>query len=130
MMRITLFICVVLVCILFQPITSYAQVPREVPEPPSLPDNFDLSPLGRIPDPFARHDRVRENVELGKYISLSVIRKKIKEEYPGRIVDVRVLIAQREGLKDLYDVKVLTEEGQLLSIKLDAETAEIVDVKR
>ena len=125
-----MFICVVLVCILFQPITSYAQVPREVPEPPSFPDNFDLAPLGRIPDPFARHDRVRENVELGKYISLSVIRKKIKEEYPGRIVDVRVLIAQREGLKDLYDVKVLTEEGQLLSIKLDAETAEIVDVKR
>lgn len=119
----------VLVCILFQPTTSYAQVPREVPEPRALPNSLGRSPVGRIPDPFARHDRVRDNVELGKYISLSVIRKKIQKEYPGRIVDVRILIAQREGLKDLYDVRVLTKSGKLLSIKVDAETAKIVDVK-
>lgn len=104
-------------------------MPREVPEPRALPNSLGRSPVGRIPDPFARHDRVRDNVELGKYISLSVIRKKIQKEYPGRIVDVRILIAQREGLKDLYDVRVLTKSGKLLSIKVDAETAKIVDVK-
>ena len=119
-----------MVCFLINPVTPYAQEIREMPAARDIGPRDLLSPPNRrIPDQFFGHDRVRDKVRDGVYVSLSIIRKKIQKEYPGRIVDVQLLIAQREGLRDLFDVKVLTDEGKLLSIKVDAQSAKIVDVK-
>jgi len=60
---------------------------------------------------------------------LSVIRKAVQSEYPGKIVDVRLLVPKREGINYLYDVRVLTDAGKLLSVKIDAKNAKIIDVK-
>lgn len=82
----------------------------------------------RIPEPLVRN-QLQDRVRSGEYVQLSVIRKIIREKYPGKIVNVSLLRARREGLNDLFDVRVLTDEGKLLSIKFDAKSAEIVDVK-
>jgi len=130
MKRIALYICVVLVCLAFKPIASYAQVPREVPDRAVAPNGLSTPPgLRRIPDQFFRHDEVRDRVRSGEFVSLSVIRKRVRSSYPGRIVDVQLLVPKREGINYLYDVKVLTKSGKVLSIKLDAKSAEIIDVK-
>ena len=63
------------------------------------------------------------------FVSLSIIRKEVQKSYPGRIVDVQLLVPKREGINFLYDVKVLTKSGKVLSVKVDAKSAKIVDVK-
>lgn len=83
----------------------------------------------RMPDQFFRHDDARERVRAGDIVSLSVIRRTVRKKYPGRIVDVRLLVPKRAGINYLYDVRVLTKAGKLLSIKVDAKNARIIDVK-
>lgn len=113
-------------CFTLVPVDSYAQEPREiVPNSIRPPANQRL----RIPDQFFRHDQVRDKVRDKDILSLSVIRKEVQKHYPGRIVDVRFLIPKREGINFLYDVRLLTKSGKLLSIKVDAKSAQIVDVK-
>ncbi|MBT5074923.1 MAG: hypothetical protein HOH18_04660 [Kordiimonadaceae bacterium] len=105
---------------------SYAQEMRDItPNSIRPPANQKL----RIPDQFFRHDQVRDKVRDKDILSLSVIRKEVQKNYPGRIVDVRFLIPKREGINYLYDVRLLTKAGKLLSIKVDAKSAQIVDVK-
>lgn len=128
MIRIACFICVLLVSFPLLPKASFGQVPREVPEPSQL-RTFPPNERMRLPDPLVRHGQLPDKVRSGEYVQLSVIRKIIREKYPGKIVNVNLLRARREGLNDLYDVRVLTDEGKLLSIKFDAKSAEIVDVK-
>jgi uncharacterized membrane protein YkoI len=53
----------------------------------------------------------------------------VQSEYPGKIVDVRLLVPKRRGINYLYDVRVLTDAGKLLSVKIDAKNARIIDVK-
>jgi len=121
----------ILVCFLLKPISANAQVPAEVPEPRMIrPNNLSAPPANRrIPEPFSRHDDLPGKVISGEIRSLSEIRKVVQSEYPGRIVDVQLLIPRRNGLNYLYDVRVLTEGGKLLSIKVDAKSAQIVDVR-
>lgn len=126
MIRIACIICVLLVSISLKPEAGYSQVPRAVPGPDTL--SPARNPRMRIPEPIVRN-QLQDRVRSGEYVPLSEIRKKIREEYPGKIVDVRLLRARREGLNDLYDVRVLTDSGRLLSIKFDAKSAEVVDVK-
>ncbi len=128
MNRIACFICVLLVTFSLLPEASLGQVPREVPGQDALraipPQN-----RMRIPDPLIRN-QLQDRVRSGEYVPLSEIRKKIRELYPdSKIVDVRLLRARREGLNDLFDVRVLTDAGKVLSVRFDAKSAEIVDVK-
>lgn len=125
-----MYICVLLVCLSWQPMTSYAQTPREI-GPSSLPESI-IPPSQRrlrVPDQFFRHDQARDALRSGNILSLSVIRKAVRSKYPGRIVDVRLLVPKRQGANYLYDVKVLTKAGKLLSVKVDAKSAQIIDVK-
>ena len=113
-------------CFVCKPMESYAQEMRDItPNSIRPPANQKL----RIPDQFFRHDQVRDKVRDKDILSLSVIRKEVQKNYPGRIVDVRFLIPKREGINYLYDVRLLTKAGKLLSIKVDAKSAQIVDVK-
>jgi hypothetical protein len=136
-MRITLNIFFVLVGLTFLSNMSYAQVPREVlpPQPctlgsssiqNSIPNTTDRL---RISDQFFRHDQLRDAVRSGNILSLSIIRKTVTKQYPGQIVDVRLLVPKREGINYLYDVRVLTKNGKVLSVKVDAKNAKIFDVK-
>ena len=111
---------------------GYTQEIREIPQPRELTaKSISQSPQNRlrIPDQFFRHDQARDAVRSGKILSLSVIRKAVQSEYPGKIVDVRLLVPKREGINYLYAVRVLTDAGKLLSVKINAKNAKIMDVK-
>lgn len=130
MMRISIYIVAVFGCLLVLPMNASAQVVREstirsVPEAarPTAPGRL------RVPDQFFRHDQARDAVRAGNILSLSVIRKAVQKQYPGKIVDVRLLVPKRQGINYLYDVRVLTNRGKLLSVKVDAKNAKIIDVK-
>jgi len=131
MKRITLYIYVILVCSIIIPISGNAQEPIEVPGQRRIePNSLSIpQPARRIPDSFSRHDDLPGKVISGEILSLSEIRKAVRDKYPGRIVDVQLLVPRREGLNYLYDVKVLTDAGKLVSVKVDAKSAQIVDVK-
>ena len=135
-MRITLYIYILLASFTLMPQLTYAQQLRErAPQPRIAPDavqnSISRSPDQRlrIPDQFFRHDQARDALRSGNIVSLSVIRKAVSSQYPGRIVDVRLLVPKREGINYLYDVRVLTESGKLLSVKVDAKSAKVIDVK-
>ena len=134
MMRITFYIFVVMACFTLTPMHSYAQVvQRDIPPPRvlSIPETLvppDSQRL-RVPDTFFRHENLPDIVRRGDIVPLSVIRKEVLEKYPGRIVDVRLLVPKRDGINYLYDVKVLMKDGKLLSVKVDAKSVQIVDVR-
>ena len=105
------------------PFQGYTQEIREIPQSRELGANsISQSPQERlrIPDQFFRHDQARDAVRSGNILSLSVIRKAVQSEYPGKIVDVRLLVPKRRGINYLYDVRVLTDAGKLLSVKIVA----------
>ena len=128
-MRINVYIVAILVSLLALPMDTYAQandtISRSIPESvrPMAPSRL------RVPNQFFRHDQARDAVRSGNILSLSVIRKTVQSKYPGKIVDVRLLVPKREGINYLYDVRVLTNGGKLLSVKVDAKNANIIDVK-
>lgn len=142
-MRIAFYISLAVVCLLFKPHITYAQVPREVTpieprdiRPEIMPNSTTPLPSNRlrIPEQFFRHDqfphdRLPEDLKSGEIKPLTEIRKAVRSQYPGRIVDVRMLIPKREGINILYDVRVLTQSGKVLSVKVDAKSAQIIDVK-
>lgn len=142
-MRIAFYISVVLVCLMFKPNVGYAQVPREVTpieprdvRPEVMPNSITPAPNNRlrIPEQFFRHDqfphdRLPDDLKSGEIKPLAEIRNVVRSQYPGRIVDVRMLIPKREGINILYDVRVLTQSGKVLSVKVDAKSAQIIDVK-
>ncbi len=131
-----MYMYVLLASFTLMPQSTYAQQPGKiVPQPRIVPDaaQNSISPSPdqrlRIPDQFFRHDQARDALRSGNIVSLSIIRKAVSSRYPGRIVDVRLLVPKREGINYLYDVRVLTESGKLLSVKVDAKSAKIIDVK-
>ena len=132
MYRITGQIFCFLVIFIAMPFHGYTQEIREIPQSREFGANsISQSPQERlrIPDQFFRHDQARDALRSGNILSLSVIRKAVQSEYPGKIVDVRLLIPKRRGINYLYDVRVLTDAGKLLSVKIDAKNARIIDVK-
>lgn len=132
MFRIAANILSFLVIFITTCVCAYSQEIREIPQPRELGTrSVSQSPQERlrIPDQFFRHDQARDAVRSGNILSLSVIRKAVQAEYPGKIVDVRLLVPKREGINYLYDVRVLTDAGKLLSVKIDAKNAKIIDVK-
>ncbi|MAU40548.1 MAG: hypothetical protein CMF31_02900 [Kordiimonas sp.] len=75
-----------------------------------------------------KHDEVREAVRRGEIKSLSVIRQSVRGRFPGRILDARLLEAANAQRPMLYDVRVLTRNGRVLSVRVNAHTGQILTV--
>tara|TARA_B100001939_G_scaffold312615_1_gene295907 strand:- start:8868 stop:9290 length:423 start_codon:yes stop_codon:yes gene_type:complete len=89
-----------------------------------------LRPSYKKPMPqFYRHDNVQQALRNGEIVSLRVIRRTVQKSYPGRIVDVQLLESGRRSMPYTYMVKVLTPEGQVLNVTLNAKTARILSVR-
>lgn len=76
-----------------------------------------------------RQNTARDALKSGRIVSLGVIRKRVKQSFPGKIVDVRLLEPKRNNKPYIYKVKVLRKDGKLLELRVDAATARIVGVK-
>lgn len=76
-----------------------------------------------------RQNTARKALKSGHIVSLSVIRKRVGQSFPGKIVDVRLLEPRMSGRSYIYKVKVLRKDGKLLELKINAANAKIVGVK-
>gem|GEM_PF-4555944 len=76
-----------------------------------------------------KHDRARDAMKSGRIVSLSVIRSTIKQRYPGRIVDVQLIEPRNNSGQIFYNVKVLTGQGKLMNVRLNARNGNITNVK-
>ncbi|MCC7166201.1 MAG: PepSY domain-containing protein [Rhodospirillales bacterium] len=71
-------------------------------------------------------DRARRAVQAGDIRPLAEALAKVEATHPGRVLDVE--LEDGHG-RPIYEVKLLTAEGQVLKIILDAKSLEILKVK-
>lgn len=83
-----------------------------------------LLPLTLAAQPIAPdYETARQAVDRGDMLPLEQILSRIEARHPGRIVEVE--LEDEDGLW-LYEIEVLTPEGRLIEIELDARTGAIL----
>lgn len=83
-----------------------------------------LLPLTLAAQPIAPdYETARQAVDRGDMLPLEQILARIEARHPGRIVEVE--LEDEDGLR-LYEIEVLTPEGRLIEIELDARTGAIL----
>lgn len=83
-----------------------------------------LLPLTLAAQPIAPdYETARQAVDRGDMLPLEQILARIEARHPGRIVEVE--LEDKDGLW-LYEIEVLTPEGRLIEIELDARTGAIL----
>ena len=83
-----------------------------------------LLPLTLAAQPIAPdYETARQAVDRGDMLPLEQILARIEARHPGRIVEVE--LEDDDGLW-LYEIEVLTPEGRLIEIELDARTGAIL----
>jgi hypothetical protein len=90
------------------------------------------------------HERARAAFEGGDIVPLSLILEKVESIYQGSIIEVELEDEGDEGYEAdddgepgsdhfmsgfIYEIKLLTPQGNLLKLKLDARTAELIEVR-
>jgi len=77
---------------------------------------------------YNEQDQARKAVRAGEIKSLSEIRRQVRRNFDGRIVDVE-LKGKKKGRPRFYDVKLLSPRGHVLTIRMDAKSARILRVR-
>lgn len=84
----------------------------------------------RALSPFMGHDRARSAVRQGEIMPLSDIRQRVREQFQGRIVGIDLQEGSAAGPQPwVYDLRVLTPEGHVLSVQMDAQDGEVIGVR-
>ena len=72
------------------------------------------------------HERALQAVQSGQVLPLTTVLERLGREHPGQVLEVE--LEQGDGLW-IYEIKLLTADGQLMKLKLDARTAEVLRMK-
>lgn len=72
------------------------------------------------------HERALQAVQSGQVLPLTTVLERLGREHPGQVLEVE--LEQGGGLW-IYEIKLLTADGQLMKLKLDARTAEVLRMK-
>lgn len=78
---------------------------------------------------YNRQNTARDALKSGRIVSLGVIRQRVRQSFPGKIVDVRLQEPRGNNRPYIYKVKVLRKDGKLLELKINAANGSIVGVK-
>lgn len=75
------------------------------------------------------HDQqaAREALKEGKILPLTKILKIAEKREPGVVIDVELEFKHKRRL--IYEIKVLTPQGRVRELKVDARTGEIIKIK-
>ncbi len=68
----------------------------------------------------------RHLLDSGKILPLEVILKKVRREFPGRVLDIEL---EKEDRKIVYEIKMLNSHGVINEIYIDATTGELLSVQ-
>lgn len=110
--------------------TKKSEIKRQKKSPPV--ENSLIRSSKRQQKPFNRNyrqDAARDAMRSGRIVSLSVIRRQVRQSFPGKIVDVRLQEPNRPNRPYIYVVKVLRKDGKLLFLNVNGTTAKIMSVK-
>jgi uncharacterized membrane protein YkoI len=72
------------------------------------------------------HDRARAALERGEVRPIGEILASAAAAVPGEVVEVEL---ERERGRWVYELKVITPDGHMLEMLMDAATATVVDVE-
>jgi hypothetical protein len=84
-------------------------------------------PRGMLPP--AGQDRAREAVQQGEILPLSDIRRRVRDQFGGKIVAVDLAEGQEDDAPWIYDIRVLSPEGRVLSVQMDASDGQVLEVR-
>jgi uncharacterized membrane protein YkoI len=71
-------------------------------------------------------DRAREAVEKGEVLPLDHAVARLKETIPGEIA--RIELEKENGIW-VYEFKVISPEGMMVEVHIDAKTGQLIDAK-
>ncbi len=108
--------------------------PRDTPGPRDIEPRTFVAPRPQPPRVLNSYigrdqDRVRDAREAGEIKSFGEIRRKITKRFGGHIIDVDLDQDDPGGKHSIYRVRVLSDNGEVLLVRADAVTGEIVDVE-
>lgn len=71
-------------------------------------------------------DHARAAVARGEILDLSRILRIVAARYPGQVVEVE--FGEDDGIH-IYEIELLTSQGRLIELEVDAKTGRILDVE-
>lgn len=72
------------------------------------------------------HDEAKKLLESGDILPLENILKKVRALQPGKILDIEL---ESEHNRTIYEIELLTPEGRVLELTIDAKTAELLSTE-
>ncbi|MRH22293.1 peptidase [Rhodovulum strictum] len=72
------------------------------------------------------HDRAREALIRGEILPLHAILPDLETQFGGRVIKVEL---EREKRRLVYELKLITPEGRIVEIEVDAATGAILDTE-
>ena len=72
------------------------------------------------------HERALQAVQSGQVLPLTTVLERLGREHPGQVLEVEL---ERDAGQWIYEIKLLSADGQLLKLKLDAGTAAVLRMK-
>ncbi|WP_084153958.1 PepSY domain-containing protein [Simplicispira psychrophila] len=72
------------------------------------------------------HERALQAVQSGQVLPLTTVLERLGREHPGQVLEVE--LEQDDG-QWIYEIKLLSADGQLMKLKLDARTAQVLRLK-
>lgn len=72
------------------------------------------------------HEQALQAVQSGQVLPLTTVLERLAAQHPGQVLEVEL---ERQAQQWIYEIKLLSADGQLLKLKLDAGTAEVLRMK-
>ena len=72
------------------------------------------------------HDRARQALLAGKVLSLRDVLDNVMADYPGEPVEIE--FEEEDGVYE-YEIKLLQPAGNIIKLKVDASTGEVIGLK-
>ncbi|MBX9835770.1 MAG: PepSY domain-containing protein [Burkholderiaceae bacterium] len=72
------------------------------------------------------HERALRAVQSGQVLPLTTVLERLGRQYPGHVLEIEL---ERDEGQWIYEIKLLSADGQLMKLKLDASTAAVLHLK-
>ncbi len=69
------------------------------------------------------HDRARQAVRSGQVLPLPAVLEELAREVPGQVLEVEL---EQDNGRWIYEIKLLQTDGQLVKLKVNAQTAQVL----
>ncbi len=73
------------------------------------------------------HDRARAAVQAGEVLPLPVVLERLQRTHPGQVLELEL---ERDKGRWIYEIRLMQADGQLLKLKLDAATAQVLEARK